>query len=221
MNPFPLKTSNHRKQMEEWPSSGRHIMAQYDADHIVVYQAYRPEIGRYGAEHQVFGGPFKFTRMSWIKPNFLWMMYRSGWGTKEGQETTLAVTIPCALFEDILIQAVPSTYAAGLYPDEVAWKQAVSNSEVRLQWDPDHGPNGQPLERRAIQLGLRGDMLRRYAETDVVRIDDISDFVAEQREVLRISPDDLITPDERVFTPTRAGSVAALNLQTTNPEPTS
>jgi len=27
--------------------------------------------------------------MSWIKPNFLWMMYRCGWGTKEGQQVTL------------------------------------------------------------------------------------------------------------------------------------
>ncbi|WP_216092858.1 DUF4291 family protein [Candidatus Marithrix sp. Canyon 246] len=25
--------------------------------------------------------------MTWIKTNFLWMMYRSEWGTKQGQET--------------------------------------------------------------------------------------------------------------------------------------
>lgn len=31
--------------------------------------------------------------MTWIKPSFLWMMYRCGWGTKEGQETVLAVDI--------------------------------------------------------------------------------------------------------------------------------
>jgi hypothetical protein len=29
---------------------------------------------------------------------------------------------------------------------------------VRLQWDPDHHPNGSPLKRRAIQLGLRNDV---------------------------------------------------------------
>ncbi|MFM7854759.1 MAG: DUF4291 family protein [Flammeovirgaceae bacterium] len=24
-------------------------------------------------------------RMTWMKPNFLWMMYRSGWATKHNQ----------------------------------------------------------------------------------------------------------------------------------------
>jgi hypothetical protein len=27
--------------------------------------------------------------MSWIKPNFLWMMYCSGWGTKQRQRIIL------------------------------------------------------------------------------------------------------------------------------------
>ncbi len=45
---------------------------------IVVYQAYRPEIGDFSVEHQHFGGAFSYNRMTWIKPNFLWMMYHSG-----------------------------------------------------------------------------------------------------------------------------------------------
>ena len=28
-------------------------------------------------------------------------------------------------------------------------------SDVRLQWDPDHLPNGESHKRRAIQLGMR------------------------------------------------------------------
>lgn len=31
-------------------------------------------------------------------------------------------------------------------------------SSVRLQWDPDHHPDGSPRRRRAIQLGLRNDV---------------------------------------------------------------
>lgn len=69
-------------------TSGRHILAQVDEE-AVVYQAYRPEIGHFAAQHGYFGGRFSLRRMSWIKPNFLWMMFRSGWGTKEGQEVTL------------------------------------------------------------------------------------------------------------------------------------
>ena len=81
-----LRTEPYVAQTERWPKSGRHILAQFDDASVVVYQAYRPSIGRHAAEHGYFGGDFSLSRMSWIKPNFLWMMYRSGWGTKEGQE---------------------------------------------------------------------------------------------------------------------------------------
>ncbi len=86
-----LQTEAYRSQLEHWPKTGRHILAQFDEETIVVYQAYRPAIGHFAAHHQYFGGEFSYGRMSWIKPNFLWMMYRSGWGTKPEQEVTLAV----------------------------------------------------------------------------------------------------------------------------------
>ncbi len=88
-----IVTEPYLLQQAYWPQSGRHIIAQYDEDSIIVYQAYQLAIGHFAATHGYFGGDFSFTRMSWIKPNFLWMMYRSGWGTKEGQEITLAVRL--------------------------------------------------------------------------------------------------------------------------------
>ena len=138
--------------------------------------------------------------MSWIKPNFLWMMYRSGWGTKEGQEVTLAIWLQRAAFDDILRQAVPSSFAPAVYADEAAWKRAVAQSSVRLQWDPDHAPDGSALERRAIQLGLRGDVLTQYARAWIVDIEDISDFVAEQRPRAQLGDHArLMTPREEVY----------------------
>lgn len=156
-----MKLESYQTQRARWPQSGRHILAHYDDVNIVVYQAYRESIGRYAAEHQSFGGDFIYSRMSWIKPNFLWMMYRSGWGAKEGQEVTLAVTIRRDFFDEILAAAVPSSFTPSRHTDHEAWKRAVADSDVRLQWDPDHAPNGKPLERKAVQLGLRGDILRR------------------------------------------------------------
>ena len=198
-----------------WPSTGRHILATYDEDSIVVYQAYRPAIGRYAARNQCFGGEFSFSRMSWIKPNFLWMMYRSGWGTKEGQEVTLAVTIPRPLFDEILAVAVPSAFDPRLHHDTEEWKRALASSEVRLQWDPDHAPAGTPQHRRAIQLGLRGDILRRYAETEVIGIQNISELVAEQRDAARTDPDKLRVPAEKVYWPRREGVAEKVSLHRT------
>src|SRR5689334_11061962 len=105
-----LRVSNYAGQVERWPKAGRHILAQYDDETIIVYQAYRPSIGQFAIKNSWFGGDFKYSRMSWIKPNFLWMMYRSSWGTAEGQETILAIRLRRAFFESLLKQAVPSKF---------------------------------------------------------------------------------------------------------------
>src|SRR5262250_1874468 len=105
-----LSTEPYLTQKERWPRSGRHILAQYDAESVVVYQAYRPEIGPFAARHGSCGAGFSLDRMSWVKPNFLWMMYRSGWGTKGGQEVTLAVRLRRDAFDEILRRAVHSTF---------------------------------------------------------------------------------------------------------------
>jgi hypothetical protein len=193
-----LQTERYADQLEVWPEQGRHILAQHDEERVVVYQAYRPSIGHYAASHGHFGGDFSLSRMSWIKPNFLWMMYRSGWGTKEGQEVILAVSLERAAFDQILAQAVHSGFVEELYGDRASWQQRVKESGVRLQWDPDHAPDGSRLERRAIQLGLRGEVLRGYAREWIIEIEDISNFVAEQRDNVG-KPERLLTPRERVY----------------------
>jgi hypothetical protein len=203
-----LITEAYLAQSVRWPRSGRHILAQFDAESVVVYQAYNPAIGHFTARHGYFGGGFGLGRMSWIKPNFLWMMYRSGWGTKEKQEVTLAVRLRRDAFDDILRLAVHSIFVPDVYGTQQEWKQAVAGSDVRLQWDPDHGPSGYPVERRAIQLGLRGDVLARYAKEWLFDIEDISAFVAEQRAAAAVPYDRLVTPREDVY-PIADAAVAA------------
>jgi hypothetical protein len=203
----------HRNVVTTWPATGRHILASYDETSVVVYQAYRPSIGRFAATNGWFGGDFSLSRMSWIKPNFLWMMYRSGWGTKEGQEVTLAVRIRREAFDRILAGAVPSSHDPELFASREAWRNAVASSNVRVQWDPDHDPIGTPVDRRAVQLGLRGDVLARYAREWIVSIEDISDFVASQRENARdFRERDLRVPLERVYPVTDPKTMRRLGL---------
>jgi hypothetical protein len=207
-----LITTTYTEQRARLPNSGRYIVAQFDAQSVVVYQAYRPEIGHFAATHGYFGGDrFSLDRMSWIKPNFLWMMYRSGWGQKEGQEVVLAVKIKREAFDTILAHAVRSSYNSDLYPTEKDWKRAVSNSNVRLQWDPDHSPTGGKLERKAIQLGLRGDVLALYAREWIISIEDISEFVYEQHQNLA-DFSQLIVPKETIYAVTDGKVAAQLQL---------
>lgn len=195
-----LRLEPFQAQAARWPASGRHVLAQYDDDSVVVYQAYRPSIGRFAAEHGYFGGGFSLGRMSWIKPNFLWMMYRCGWATKEGQEVVLAVWLAREAFDQILSLAVPSTFWDHRYADRAAWQADVARSDVRLQWDPDHDPRGNPVTRRAVQLGLRGSVLARYAKQWIRRIEDITELVHEQHARLESGGvAALETPAERVY----------------------
>jgi hypothetical protein len=180
----------------------------------MVYQAYNQSIGRSAAEHGAFGGGgFSFSRMSWVKPNFLWMMYRSGWGSKENQEVTLALRLRRPFFEELLGLAVPSTWDRERFATEQEWSKAVAASSVRLQWDPDHSPAGGPLERRALQLGLRRDALAAMGKRELVEVLDISDFVREQRAALSSGGvSALITPRERVYRPADPEVAACLSL---------
>lgn len=212
-----LITEPYRAQEARWPASGRHILAQFDAASVVVYQAYCPEIGHFAARHGRFGGGFRLGRMSWIKPNFLWMMYRSGWGTKKGQEATLAVRLRRDAFDEILRRAVPSSFVSEVYGSHEAWRRAVVGSDVRLQWDPNHGPAGDPAERRAIQLGLRGDVLARYAGEWLLGIEDISGFVAEQRGNAKAPYERLVTPSEDVFPVADSDVAGRLGLSSQEP----
>ena len=69
----------------------RQVRARYDDDTITVYQAYGHAIADAALAAGTFTSPFSRTRMTWIKPSFLWMMYRCGWGEKPGQERVLAI----------------------------------------------------------------------------------------------------------------------------------
>lgn len=210
-----LMTDSYSTLAATWPKSGRHILAQFDAESVVVYQAYNPAIGGFAAQHGYFGGDFSLTRMSWVKTNFLWMMYRSGWGIKPNQEITLAIWLKRPAFDTILTAAVHTSFVPEVYPDMETWQAAGLRSDVRLQWDPDHHPSGAPLERRAIQLGLRGELLKRYAHEWIIHIEDISDFVREQHvKVETEAYHKLIMPREAVYPIADSGLAAKLGAYT-------
>jgi hypothetical protein len=140
--------------------------------------------------------------MSWIKPNFLWMMYRSGWGTKPGQESVLALRLRRSFFDGLLEQAIETSFKPENYSTLDEWEHALARSSVRMQWDPDHLPSGASLPRRALQLGLKGRVLKDYGRHQILEIIDLSYFVAEPRG--NISTEKwagLLTPAERVYHP--------------------
>src|SRR5947209_20300535 len=111
-----LTTENYITATRRLPQEGNYILANQDTKNIVVYQAYNENIGAFAAEHQYLGGAhFKYDRMSWIKPSFLWMMYRCGWASKKDQERVLAIWISKEDFDNILKEAVISSFNPDYY----------------------------------------------------------------------------------------------------------
>ncbi|WP_425276145.1 DUF4291 domain-containing protein [Streptomyces murinus] len=178
------------------------IRARYTDTTITVYQAYRPGIGLAAARDGRFPGEWKRDRMTWIKPSFLWMMYRCGWGTKEGQETVLAVEIDRAGFEWALRHACLSHYVSGVHTDRAAWKRELGRAPARVQWDPERDLHHNALPCRSLQLGLAGEAARRYADEWIVGIQDVTPLARRVHAAVRAGkPEEAgaLLPEERAY----------------------
>ncbi|EFG65447.1 conserved hypothetical protein [Streptomyces sp. SPB074] len=168
------------------PEIPRHqVRALHTADTLTVYQAYRPSLGLPAARDGRFPPEWGRERMTWIKPSFLWMMYRCGWGTKEGQETVLAVEITRAGFLWALRHAALSHYEAATHGSREAWRRALRGAPARVQWDPERDPRGRALAHRSLQLGLSGEASRRYADEWTVGIRDVTPLAREAHARVR------------------------------------
>lgn len=139
------------------------IRAVYNDNTIRVYQAYNDIIADEAVSNNKFGKSFSMNRMTWIKPSFLWMMYRSGWATKHGQNRIIAIDMNRAGFDEIVTSAVKSTFDSIVDTSMEEWKKAISVSDVRVQWDPERDIFGNPSKNiRSIQLGIRGEILQQF-----------------------------------------------------------
>jgi len=194
-------TEPYFKSIEALPKTGQHITAHQTNDSIVVYQAYNNAIADFAIKNQYLGGDaFSYNRMSWIKPNFLWMMYRCGWAAKENQERVLAFWLDKADFEKILCEAAFSSFNPKYYNSHEHWRSELTLKQVRLQWDPEHDPYGNKIERRAIQLGLKGNVLENFGRRQVKYIEDVTAFAKEQYAFLQNNPaENLQVPAETLY----------------------
>jgi hypothetical protein len=146
----------------------------FDAGTVVVYQAYSPRIAEPALEAQRFVAPFKVERMTWIKPSFLWMMHRSGWATKADQERVLGIRISRDGFEWALAHSCLSHYDPAIDRSYERWAERKRASPVRIQWDPERSLHLEPLDHRAIQIGLSGEAARRYVHEWITEIVDVT-----------------------------------------------
>jgi hypothetical protein len=155
----------------------RQIRADFDADTIVVYQAYPPAIADAALAAGRFVAPFSFTRMTWIKPSLLWLMHRSNWARKPGQERILAVRLNRRGWEEALSQAVLTVPVPAIHGNAAAWSAAMATARVHVQWDPERSLRGAPLNQYSIQVGVGRALIRHFAEDWLVGLTDLTPTV--------------------------------------------
>lgn len=182
----------------------RQIRAVFDSASIRVYQAYSDGIADAALARGAFVcPPFSLARMTWIKPSFLWMMYRSGWGFKDsGQKRILAVDISRSGFEKALGQAVISHYIPDAAYTHDQWRKDLDKSSVRIQWDPERDLNSSPLNQRSIQIGLRGAAIQQYVFDWIISITEVTPLAHEIFHLVRDKKYDQaqnLLPKEQVY----------------------
>ncbi|HBP16371.1 MAG TPA: DUF4291 domain-containing protein [Planctomycetes bacterium] len=171
--------------MSHVPTPQRQIRARYDERTIRVYQAYNDAIAEAALAAQTFVAPFSRTRMTWIKPSFLWMMYRSGWGQKDpGQRRVLGIDLTREGFEWALRHASLS------HGDQVD-----TSKPVRVQWDPERDIDLARLEHRSIQIGLKDEAVRRYVDEWIVGVEEVTELAHE----VQATRDPALLPEERPY----------------------
>ncbi|MCX4967611.1 DUF4291 domain-containing protein [Streptomyces sp. NBC_00654] len=168
----------------------RQIRAQYDARTIVVYQAYSPAVAVPALRADRFVAPFSFNRMTWIKPSFLWLMHRSNWAQKPGQECVLAVRITREGWEEALSQAVLTTSDPA----------HVARAAVHVQWDPERSLRGAALNHYSIQVGVGRGLIRTFVDDWIV---DLTDVTAQARRIAGLVQSGHASKARRLLPPER------------------
>ena len=178
------------------------IRADYDSTTIVVYQAYAPYIALPALEKQRFVEPFSFNRMTWIKPSFLWLMERSNWGQKSGQEHILAVRIKRSGFDEALSLGILTHPELSIYKSAELWRSEFKTSVVNIQWDPERSIRWAHLSYDSVQIGLSRQIIRRFVDEWIVSIQDLTPTVRKIQTFVKAGDFDKAKkylPIERIY----------------------
>lgn len=150
------------------------IYCAYDDEGVFVYQAFTPKIVEFAVKEGTFGKGFGLDRTSWIKPSFAWTLHRSDYATKHRLEAIAKIKIHHWAWLEILENSVQSHFDPRVYFTEFEWQAALKKAKVVCQWDPERGLDGKPLNRRAIQLGLRASILEDYIHRYIISVEDVT-----------------------------------------------
>lgn len=210
--------TNDRSNCDKQTIPTYQIRAHFNDETIRVYQAYRDDIADTALANGTFiSPPFSMNRMTWIKPSFLWMMYRSGWAQKDpGQNRILAIDITRDGFQWALDHAVLSHCPEHMTHEE--WRARKDASQVVIQWDPERDLLHRPLQYRSIQIGLSPAAVQLYVNAWIRKITDVTELAVAMAELVKAGRLDEalgLIPEEAPYA-ARIDDILPVRLETTS-----
>lgn len=165
-----METETYEERLKYLPDKGRHVVANYDDDCVIVYHVVNEETADYATQENMLGElPLDG---AWFTPSFLLTV--QDW---HESHRIIAVYLTRIGFDSILKKAVPADYDPTIYADHDAWHRALNVSWVRLRWRHDYDFDNQPLEQQAIYIGLLGKSGLHYSQGGWVdHIEDVTEF---------------------------------------------
>jgi hypothetical protein len=183
-------------------SSLREIRADFDSESIVVYQAYGDLIADAALRAGTFVTPFSFNRMTWIKPSFRWLMHRSNWGQRSGQQRILRVRIRRSGWDKALSLGVLTSPDGPVFGHGPYWQSAFASAQVHVQWDTERSPRGAELDHYSIQVGLSRHIIREFVDSWILKVEDLTPTVRKLYPLVhggRTKEATRLMPAERVY----------------------
>jgi hypothetical protein len=167
----------------------RQIRASYTPTTIIVYQAYSASIACPAVETQRLD--FSPSRMTWIKPSWAWMLYRSGYSYKDSRQAhILAIHMTHTSFISLLRKAVLS-HGKGVGSKNAKAETTPPPASVRVQWDPERSVRLDRLSYRSIQIGIPGAFKEEWL-AGIVKIEDVTERARELKALLDMDVDERI-----------------------------
>jgi hypothetical protein len=112
------------------------------------------------------------------------LLARVGWGAETGRERVLGLWLPATALEAYLHQGVLDERNDALYGSVRGHRLATRWAQVLVRWDDDVDLGGTATGSQTPRLGLRQAVLRRFAEQDVLAVEDWTDTVREGAEAV-------------------------------------
>lgn len=105
-------------------------------------------------------------------------------------------------WDEALRLGVLTSPETAIYESTEDWSKEFESAKVHVQWDTERSLRGAGLDHYSIQVGLSRHLIREYAESWVMQIDDVSQLVRKMYTQMRSGQAEKLKkllPTERVY----------------------